>query len=111
MKKSPAVNDRFMRSETLSHRGTENQGITFASLETTVLLTVGYIVANELKYHASCLVICRLRFKTDRFLLQGQRHAIKILATNSLKRCWQLLMMTSVPDKNSSPEGCIRGNM
>ena len=27
--------------------------------------TVGYIVANELKYHATCLVMCRWRFMTD----------------------------------------------
>ena len=28
-------------------------------------LTVGYIVANDLKYHEMCLVICRWRSKTD----------------------------------------------
>ena len=28
-------------------------------------LTVGDLVANELKYHAMCLVIFRRRFKTD----------------------------------------------
>ena len=29
-------------------------------------VTVGDLVVNELKYHATCLVICRWRFKTDR---------------------------------------------
>ena len=28
-------------------------------------LTVGYLVANELKYHSTCLVICRWGFKSD----------------------------------------------
>ena len=29
-------------------------------------VTVGDIVANELKHHATCLVLCLWRFKTDR---------------------------------------------
>ena len=29
------------------------------------IVTVGDFVANELKYHATCLVICRWLFKTD----------------------------------------------
>ena len=28
-------------------------------------IAVGYIVANEMKYHATCLMICRWRVKTD----------------------------------------------
>ena len=43
-------------------------------------LTVEYIVANELMYHATCLVV--YVDGVSRLVLQEQIHAIKILATN-----------------------------